>query len=486
MFGKNKCQYILILLILALVLIVPVLVSCGDGDKTNPTTSPTPTTTPTPTATATPPQTATPAPTISSDQTSIARSYVEAMASGDYASAEAMGDSAMLAAAPAAIIEQFWQMLVIYNGAFQSLGDVTPAFSSPRASVIVPVTFANFIVGLKVLISQEGKVMGLGTVSITPRGGTPTPADYVNPDSFTESDVTVGSAPWALPGTLTMPNGTGPFPAVVLIAGSGPMDRDETFGLVKPLLDLAWGLASQGIAVLRYDKRTLVYSSQMAQLSDYTVKEEITEDAISAISLLRSTPNIDPSRVFLIGHSLGAYLAPRIAAQVPGHLKGIAMLEAPSSTMLQLIIVQYEYSVSLQGSLTEQQQQQLDFLKQQVALAESSDLSVSTTALELLSGLPASYGLDLRTYDPVTTAASLDIPLYFTQGGRDVQVPPSELKPFQTALEGKSNVTFKVYPELDHGLYTETGQSKITDCYVPGHHMEGEAVSDLATWILGN
>lgn len=459
-------RLLLVALILSLIAL-PMLAACSSSK---------------PAATATP--TATPTPTASPDPAAIAQSFLEAIASGNYTSAEAMEDPIMASAAPAAALAQIAQGLVAQYGAYQSLGAPTLAAPPPQATVTIPATFAFAVLDLNVAVSPEGKVVGLhvGSVAYT---ATSTPADYVNPDSFTESNVTVGSAPWALPGTLTMPKGTGPFPAVVLIAGSGPNDRDETIGPNKPLRDLAWGLASQGIAVLRYDKRTLVYGSQMAQMSNITVKEETTDDAIAAISLLRSTPKIDPSRVLLIGHSLGAYLAPRIAAEVPGQLAGIAMLETASSTLPQLILMQTEYLASLQGNLTEQEQQQIDTLKQQVALAESPDLSLSTPASELPMGVPASYWLDLRTYDPLATAASLDIPMFFTQGGRDYQVPPSELQPWETALAGKSNVTFKVYPTLDHLPFAGTGQSTPAEYNVPSH-VAAQVVSDLATWVLGH
>jgi len=442
-----------------LVIVLLMLAACGAG---KPAATPTPT----------------PAPA------SIALSYLEAIASGNYTAAAAMEAPDMLAAAPAAVLEQIAQGLVLQYGEYQSLGEAATASVPPYINVTIPATFAYATVGLIVTIDANNQVAGFHVGSVTPTV-TPAPAAYVDPDSFTEGNVTVGSAPWTLPGTLTMPKGTGPFPGVVLITGSGPNDRDETIGVNKPLRDIAWGLATQGIAVLRYDKRTLVYASEMAQLSNITVKEEVTDDAIAAISLLRSTPNIDPNRVFLIGHSLGAYLAPRIAAEVPGQLAGIAMLEAPSGPLPQLILMQTEYLASLEGNLTEQEQQQIDTIKQQVALAESPGLTPSTPASELPLGIPASYWLDLRTYDPLTTAASLDIPMFFSQGGRDYQVPPSELGPWETALAGKSDVTFKEYPSLDHLLFAGTGPSTPAEYAVPSH-VAGEVVSDLAAWVLSH
>src|SRR5213596_1729423 len=106
--------------------------------------------------------------------------------------------------------------------------------------------------------------------------------------------------------------GDGPFAAVLLVHGTGPNDRDETIGPNKPFRDLAGGLASRGIAVLRYDKRTKAYSAEYAKKGSISIREEVIDDALAAIAFLRSQPRIDKERIFVIGHSLGAILVPEI------------------------------------------------------------------------------------------------------------------------------------------------------------------------------
>ncbi|MGO9207377.1 MAG: alpha/beta fold hydrolase, partial [Candidatus Limnocylindrales bacterium] len=279
------------------------------------------------------------------DPAAIGRAFIGALSRGDDATAEAMEDATMRAAAPAATLGQLWAQFITQFGAFQNIGGVTTTAQAPYTIAAVETDFATSTVTLTVAISSAGRVSGLHIAKVAAFSSAPvsSPAAYVNPAAFTETAVTVGSAPWALPGTLTMPNGAGPFPAVVLVQGSGPHDRDETFGPNKPFRDLAWGLASRGIAVLRYDKRTFVYGAQMAADTSITVRQETTDDAIAAVALLRMTPKVDPTRVFLVGHSLGAYLAPRIAAQVPGELRGLVLLEAPTTPLPQLILIQEEY-----------------------------------------------------------------------------------------------------------------------------------------------
>jgi pimeloyl-ACP methyl ester carboxylesterase len=315
------------------------------------------------------------------DPAVIGRAFIEAMSREDWTGAAAMMDPGLAGANAASHLQQTGAMLATEYGAFQSIGSVTTTPQDSGTTVGVAVSFANATVTLNVSVNAGGQVVGLHPGAVVTASAPP--AAYVKPDAFTEKDVVVGSPPWALSGTLTMPNRSGPFPAVVLVAGSGPEDRDETLGPNKPLRDLAWGLASAGIAVIRYDKRTLVYGPQMAAEPNPTVRQETTDDAVAAAALLRATPNVDPARVFLVGHSLGATLAPRIAALIPDELAGIGLLEAASTPLPDLILIQEQYLLSLTGSPSPSAQSELATLRAAVELADSPSLSPSSPASEL-------------------------------------------------------------------------------------------------------
>jgi pimeloyl-ACP methyl ester carboxylesterase len=222
----------------------------------------------------------------------------------------------MKAALPAGTLADTWKGLSGQVGGFQKLTGARDEWAGQYHIGVVTCAFERANLDVRVVYDSAGKIAGLNMRPATAPPVPYAPPSYADRAAYTESDVTVGSDEWALPGTLTLPKGDGPFPALVLIHGSGPNDRDETIGPQKPFADLAAGLASRGVAVLRFDKRTKVYGAKMAK-ADITVKDEVIDDAIAAVGTLRSNPHVERNRVFVLGHSLGGMLIPRIAAAEP-------------------------------------------------------------------------------------------------------------------------------------------------------------------------
>ena len=425
------------------------------------------------------------------DAATIGRQFVESLASGDTAAAEALEDQTMRAAAPAEALGQLWGQIEGQFGPFERIAGVETAEQAPFVVATVSTEFADATVPLLVTVDGQGRVAGFHLGQPEPGAspaGSPASAeavpDYVDAEAFTEREVTVGESPWELPGTLSMPVGDGPFPAVVLVAGSGPNDRDETIGPNKPLREIAWGLASNGIAVVRYDKRGKVHAPAMAaDAASVTVAEEVVDDAVAAVELLHDTPGVDPERVFVVGHSLGGYLAPRIASEATGQVAGIGILAGSTSPIQDLIVQQYEYLASPDGGADPQAAAALGQIREQVGRVNSADLTPSTPATDLPLGIPAAYWLDLRGYDPAATAAALAIPVLIAQGGRDYQVPPSELDGWREALVGRDDVAIHEYPAINHLLMEGSGPSRPAEYAVPGH-VAGDLVRDLAAWVV--
>ncbi len=347
--------------------------------------------------------------------------------------------------------------------------------------------FEKANIDIQVVFNSQGQISGLFFKPASDSEAAPAAyaaPEYVDNQKFTETEVTVGSGEWALPGTLTLPEGDGPFPAVVLVHGSGPNDRDETIGPNKPFRDLAWGLASQGIAVLRYDKRTLTHGGKFTPdvLSKLTVQEETIDDALLAAQLLRQTDKIDPQRVYVLGHSLGGMLAPRIGQQDPS-LAGLVMMAAPDRPMEDVVLDQMNYLLNLDGELDSQDTAQLQALQTQAANAKNPDLPENTPPEDLPLGMPAAYMRDLQGYVPSETAKSLAMPLLVLQGGRDYQVSPTlDFESLKTALAGKTNADFKLYPELNHLFIAGEGPSTPDEYKIAGH-VSPQVIADIAAWI---
>jgi len=268
----------------------------------------------------------------------------------------------------------------------------------------------------------------------------------------------------------------------VLVQGSGPHDPDETIGPDKPFKDLAWGLSSHGVAVFRYTKRTLKYGGQSSDdPAKLTVDDEVISDARAAVALVAKQPKINPARVFLLGHSLGAYLAPRMASG-DSQIAGIVMLAANTRPIEQLIVEQIRYLASQNGAPDEEAQKQIASAKETERKIESPDLKPGDSVPLLGSSTPGAYWLDLREYHPVQTAANLKIPMLIMQGGRDYQVTPSNFEDWKKALLTHKNVTLKLYPDLNHLFITGSGPSTPQEYDKPGHVTE-EVVTDIAAWI---
>jgi fermentation-respiration switch protein FrsA (DUF1100 family) len=369
--------------------------------------------------------------------------------------------------------EKLWNQQVL--GVYGNITRIVRTRSTNESGYPVVYVTCNFTkrdsMDVKIIFNHQDLVISLLAVPTTI---VYIPPAYVNQSRFTETNVTVGSGEWALPGILSIPTGTGPFPAVVLVQGSGPNDQDETIGPNKPFKDLAWGLASQGVVVLRYVKRTKEYPTQSLAVSNFTVEDEVIDDAIAAVSVLNASPVVNHSQMFLLGHSLGGMLAPRIASQ-DHRLAGIIIMAGPTRPLEDLILEQTRYLANLSGTNE----------SAQIASVEQNVTKIKTlnfTDNELVFGAPPSYWRDLASYDPVATAETLHIPMLILQGLRDYQVTMEDFSRWNSTFGGNPMVTLKTYPSLNHLFIPGTGVPTNAEYLVEGH-VAGQVVTDIATWI---
>lgn len=330
---------------------------------------------------------------------------------------------------------------------------------------------------------------GLAEVAFAPSAEYKPPA-YVVPAAFVEQELIVGAGgEWPLPATLSLPQGKGPFPAVVLVHGSGPNDRDETLGANKPFRDLAWGLASQGVAVLRYEKRTKQHGAKLAGASagNFTVREETIDDALAAVRLLRQTAGVDAKKIFVLGHSLGGMLVPRIGVS-DARIAGFVIFAGATRPLEDTLVRQFEYLAALDGNVSDAERARIDDTKRQAARVKelkAGDAATATAAGANVLGVPASYWLDLRGYNPPQAALALKRPILILQGERDFNVTPDDFRNWQAALSNRKEVEFKIYPKLDHLFYEGEGASSAAQ-YDRPRNIPKYVVNDIAAWVKKN
>jgi len=418
----------------------------------------------------------------------MAQQIVTQVAHGDFAAVEQRLADRLKPFLPVGTIQATWQGLEQQYGAFQELGQ-TSAVQTPQGLVqVVTCVFERASLDVNITLNDAGEIVGL---TVTPVGtvqqqvnATYESPSYAQSERFHEQEVQIGHGRWVLPGTLSLPQGDGPNASVLLVHGSGPQDRDETLPPNKPFRDLAWGLASQGIAVLRYEKRTKVYAAQMnSELETLTVKEEVLDDALSAVAFLRDRPEIDAQQIFVLGHSLGGFQAPRIGAADPA-IRGLIILAGPARPLEEVLLDQMTYVLSLSISDPVARQQQLAALKKQVELVKDPNRLPTAKASDLPLGVPAAYWLDLNAYQPEQVAQTLKQPMLFLQGGSDYQVTREDFQIWQDALGGRSDVQFILYPGLSHlFMPVEGGQKATPATYTVAGHMAEEVVNEIGSWI---
>ncbi|MGV3622221.1 MAG: alpha/beta fold hydrolase [Archangium sp.] len=378
-------------------------------------------------------------------------------------------DSKMSAALPADKLAPVWDQVTKQFGAFKVIKSVTVEKKDPMQVASVTSQFERSDLLITIAVDAEGKVSGLFFKPLGP-AFTWTPPSYAG--EVEAREVVIG--PLTLPGTLTLPKKSGPFRAVVFVHGSGPNDRDETTGANKLFKDLALGLASRGIASLRYEKRTRFAPASMT--GNYTMKEEVTDDVKEAVTLLAKTKEIDGKHIVVLGHSLGGWLAPRIANEEP-RIAAIAIFAGPTRPLD--VLVREQIKVTAPGD-------QNIAAKVEAFSKQFNDpkLSADTEVDFLGAKLPGAYVIDLRTYDAKQAVAKTKQPIFIAHGGRDYQVAQADLDGWKNAVAGRTDVVIQRYPKLNHHFLEGEGPSTPAEYLKPGH-VPLTVIDELASWVKG-
>jgi hypothetical protein len=412
--------------------------------------------------------------------------FVDALQSGNGAQAAQYVSESFAATLPQNKLNVLWSDFETILGKMKLTGAKTEKTNSVHRNVTYAIQAGTVSAEITIRLNLSGLIDDLNIALATNDSSYLKPS-YDKADSYTEQEVTVGQGDLALPGTLTLPKGEGPFPAVVLVHGSGAQDRDVTFGGAKPFRDLAAGLASQGIAVLRYDKVTYEHTYKTMADPKFTLKKETVDDALSAVKLLKDNTSIDTSRIFVIGHSQGGYAMPLlISADTNKDVAGTVLLAGPSGKFVDAVAEQQQGLVKrvkelgIDATAYEQQAAQYTVMANMV-----NDPQYSVDHMpEQFPFQPAYWFFEQKNYVPADLAKGQNVPMLILQGENDWQVTMNQFEGWKTALKDRTNVEFKSYPNVNHLLAEYKGVS-IGAEYVNPSNVSKEIIDDIASWIKG-
>lgn len=370
--------------------------------------------------------------------------------------------------------------------------------------------------------SQSGRTFPLELHRIEQGSGPATgpnesarPQEPRPPFPYRSEDVTVpaGSAGITLAGTLTLPRGEGPFPAVVLLSGSGPQDRDETVFGHKPFLVLADALTRRGVAVLRTDDRGVGGSSgstREATLGD------LVGDALAEAGWLAARPEIDGARIGLLGHSQGGLVAAAAAARAPKRVAFAVLLSTPAIRGDRLLAVQRralleaggasEDRIALNDSVAERLEtiglEEIDSATARRRFGAAIDdlrKTLPPKQAKVLESLLAAAGPDalaaqlravsspafrsLLRFDPDSDLTRMRQPVLAVYGGHDLQVPPAANAPeMRKALSADPDAKVEVLPGLNH-LLQPAATGMIQEYARIDTTMSEKALDTVGSWI---
>ncbi|MCR5095199.1 MAG: alpha/beta fold hydrolase [Erysipelotrichaceae bacterium] len=289
---------------------------------------------------------------------------------------------------------------------------------------------------------------------------------------------------YPLNGILSLPDDlSDKVPAVVMVHGSGSSNMDEKVMKLTPFKDLAEGLCRYGIASLRYDKRTFVHGRKMLKKT-ITVKEETIDDALMAIEILKNDQRIDKDRIYILGHSMGAMLSPRIDAE-GGEAKGLIMMAGTPYRLEDIVIRQLK-----QASQSSSLMKLIGKLELRIFGKKFDNLYQLTEEEAMKKKFAGSTTLYYFQEMGRKTAADYllesDKPVLIMQGGKDFQVlADDDFAKFKTILAGRPNTVFRLYPELNHcfvqAMYSDI--LKVSKEYSTERHISDEVIKDIADFI---
>ena len=379
------------------------------------------------------------------------------------------------------LLRETWESVPKQMGEFIEVLQTTSVQRDPYKIYTFAVNFEKMVLDVIVSEEEDGVIAGLlfRPSSVAKPGVVIELPEYLAPDNIVEQEFNFDYMGLELHGKLTLPSREGSYPLVLMLSGSGPNDMDETIGPRKPFRDLAYGLARQGVASLRWTKRTRDYPASLGDLKSFTVRDEYLPEVEAALTALEKIPHFKPEGYFLLGHSLGGYILPMAASELEG-ITGYIMLAGNARPLEDLVVEQYTY-IFEQDDMTPEKQEQLDTI-----IAQAMDVKLldeeKPAPETLLMGLSKAYWLSLNQYNQVEVFQNVQQPFLILQGEKDYQVTMQDFKLWAQAAQNRQHVELLSYPDLDH-LFMQCDDISTPSSYLDQAFMADQVIHDIADWI---
>lgn len=376
-------------------------------------------------------------------------------------------------------LSKIWNSFPRYFGDFKGVSELKSEWKDTLEKITLLCNFEKVKVNLNLVYAPSNKIVG---ITFVPAGSTAAYKlpEYARLSAYSERKIMLKSGKHNLPGVLCLPNQVVNPPVAILLSGSGPNDKDESIGPNKILKDIAVGLASKGVASLRYDKRTLVYGEEWKAEKKQGIYEEVVEDALNAVKLVHSIPETRKSKIVVIGHSLGGMCSPWVASE-SSKIKAIILMAANARPLEDLIAEQFEYLFQL-DSLDAEEKQNLADLSRQIQKVKDPMLLKQSPSDSLPLGLTSYYWQSLKAYNQVATAKKLKQPVLVLQGKRDYQVLMKDYEIWKKELQSFEKNKFIVYDNLNHLFISGEGKSKPEE-YLKQGNVNEQVISEISAWI---
>lgn len=384
------------------------------------------------------------------------------------------------------VLRKGFQAISFATGPIVHVGEPIVSTGWFLTSARLPIEFQRVKLGMSILLSPSGSLLSLkfSPQNILGLGPSWKPPSYALDSSSRQIEVQVGARGMRSPGTLTLPASPGQHPCLVMLPGSGPCDQDSSVGCAKPFKDLALGLATLGVATLRFEKITRTHGAKVKNSKTFTLENEYMPHALDALHQAFEHNLITPAGVFVLGHSLGSYVAPRLMASDP-RIAGCIIMAGPATPPSWSALRQYRYlaSFDLNNSVNINDLPQITDFQRQCELSARPDLSLSTPASELPFGMGAAYWRDFANFTPIETCAREKRPVFVLQGARDYQVTlEDDFAKWRAGLRQNHNAKLEVYPDLNHLFISGQGKSTPREYDEPGN-VDERVVKDIAQWV---